>query len=83
LNLQKVDIGDVIYLEWEDSALAGDGWHYHQVEPKPKLIQTVGFVIDKSDDAIVLACSKSGTHGIMAPLIIPVRCITGYKVLAA
>lgn len=80
----KIKKGQVVYLTWLDSALKGAGWVYEadgQLDASAKEIETVGFVLDVSAKAVLLANSKSPSGGVVAPLAIPLGCITNCKQL--
>ena len=78
--LQNVEEGQLIHLFWLDSASLA-GWHYDNLEPEPKVIETTGFVVSIGEDAIAITSSRSPTGGVVSPLIIPTCCIREYKIV--
>jgi hypothetical protein len=81
LNIDKLEKGQCVHLYWQDSATYGGGWCYSQPQPVPKEIETVGFVIDVSEDGVLVTSSHSESGGILAPLVVPATCIYKYKIL--
>jgi len=64
-----------------DSCLSGEGWVYDDLVALAKEIETIGFVCDARNDAVLIAGSRSQTGGVISPLSIPIGCIVEYKLI--
>jgi hypothetical protein len=72
----KIEKGQCIHVDWLDSSyLGGGGWVYGDLVAKAKEIESVGFVIDASEDAILIAPTQSSSGGCLSPVAIPFGCI--------
>jgi hypothetical protein len=76
----EVEKGQTIYLVWLDSSNQ-HGWVYDTVVPQAKVIESVGFVVAQSDEAITITSGRSDSGGVVSPLNIPICCIRSYKII--
>lgn len=73
--------GQCVYLHWLDSATYGSGWVYEDIKAVPKHIDSVGFVLKVSPEAVLITSTKSESGGSVAPIAIPTCSIETYKIL--
>ena len=64
----------VLYVEWEDSCTT-NGWRELDTSG-PVTIKSIGWVIHRAKNFIVLATSESSSGRIIDQLTIPTSCIT-------
>lgn len=73
--------GQCVYIFWLDSTNVMGGWIYDELKATPKEIETVGYVIDVSDKAVMLSSTTSNSGGIVNPIVIPLGCIQAHKLI--
>ena len=70
-----------IHIHWLDSTNISGGWIYEDLTAHAKSIETIGFVIDANDKAVMISSTRSSSGGIVNPITIPIGCIQGYTIL--
>ena len=81
----KIEKGQGVHVIWLDSSSLGRGWIYedeigtHGI--KPKVIESLGFAYDLTDQALALTSTRSKSGGIISPVIIPLCCIQDYSII--
>jgi hypothetical protein len=74
-------VGQVISVTWFDSCTV-NGWVYdEEFEAHPKVIESVGFVVAVSEDAVAISGGRSDSGGFISPISIPISCIRKYKIV--
>lgn len=63
-----------VYIEWNDSAYR-IGWQDAE-EFAPCKIKTIGWLVSKSDECVVVSASDDGVGGVSCPMSIPRKSIT-------
>lgn len=48
----------LVHIVWDDAAVLGEGWK-DSFDPKPQLVDTVGFLIKETEDHVVVASTVS------------------------
>lgn len=81
MNKLQVETGQAIRLTWLDSSSLGGGWVYDELQAHPKEIESIGFVCDVNDTAIMITSTRSPSGGVVSPLTIPIGCIQEYTVI--
>ena len=68
---------------WLDSCYKATGWVYEDEDLKanPKEIESVGYVCDITDKGVMITSTRSGTGGVVSPLVIPLGSIIDYNLL--
>lgn len=75
-----VKMGDIVHVLWEDSVI-GHGWSSYPPPNISMAAQSVGFLMQKDNNAIVLACSMGPRSDFLSPLHIPMSAVRSIKKL--
>lgn len=78
--LKKVRLGTVVEVEWEDS-MTQSGWALRE-EAITAGVQTVGYLVARSDDAVLLAGTLALDGESNNAMAIPIGCITDARKLS-
>lgn len=70
-----------VYLRWLDSTNLSGGWIYDTLTAHAKEIETIGFVVDCNEAAVMIVSTRSNTGGVVNPITIPLGCIQEHKIL--
>lgn len=65
----------IVYIEWIDSS-GVDGWiNEDDYTPELQTIDSIGYLVDETDEHITICAHKTSTGIIGSPITIPKRCI--------
>lgn len=70
-----------VYLRWLDSTNLSGGWIYDTLEAHAKEIETIGFVVDANEHAVMIVSTRSDTGGVVNPITIPLGCVQEHKLI--
>ena len=71
----KLEKDQCVYIHWLDSTNMMGGWVYDKLTAKAKDIETVGFIVDVNDKAVMVSSTRSDSGGVVNPISIPLGCI--------
>lgn len=79
---KELKLGQVVYLEWEDSAqTAAHGWVQLRDLVDMGLIRSAGVVVGCSKHQLVISAAVNDQYSPICPLTIPWSCVTKLEVL--
>jgi hypothetical protein len=77
----KLEKDSLVHLRWLDSTNISGGWIYDALTANAKEIETIGFVVDADNKAVMVSSTRSNTGGIVNPITIPLGCIQEYRIV--